>query len=134
VNDLPILSSLTHLKTICLERLIVPPLQEHNNILHNLEKLSLRLYEGLGNMSRCNTTHSCLKLPIMLDFNFDHCSDLEELPLGICDMPSVQNWSIINCHLLQNLLVDSGKLNYLRILRVSTCLALQELPTYIAKL
>nr|ABK21233.1 unknown [Picea sitchensis] len=134
VNGLPMLSSLTQLKTMRLERLIVPPLHEHSKVVQNLEKLSLSLCEGLGNMSRFNGTQSNLKLPIMLDFNMDHCCDLEELPLGICDMSSVQKWSITNCHLLQKLPDDLGRLSSLRMLRVSACLGLKELPTSIGKL
>jgi len=125
VNGLPALSSLTRLKTIHLERLNVPPLQEHSEVFQNLEKLSLSLCEGLGNMSRLNRTQSSLKLPMMLDFNLDHCCDLEELPPGICDTYfSVEKWSITNCHLLQKLPDSLGKLSSLRMLRLSACLAL----------
>jgi hypothetical protein len=128
VNGLPAPSSVTQLRTIRLERLNVPPLQEHSRVFQNLEKLSLSLCEGLGNMSRFNSTQSSLKLPIMLDFNLDHCCDLEELPPGICDMSSVENWSITNCHFLQMLSDDMGKLCSLRMLRLSACQGLKELP------
>eukprot|EP00253_Pinus_taeda_P006183 PITA_06183 len=134
VNGLPALSSLTQLKTIHLEKLNVPPLQEHSKVLQNLEKLSLRLCEGLGNMSRFNSSQSSLKLPIMQDFNLDHCCDLEELPPGICDTSSVEKWSITSCHLLQKLPDDLGKLGSLRMLSVSACLGLKELPASIGKL
>jgi hypothetical protein len=134
VNGLPVLSSLTQLKTIRLERLRVPPLQEHSKVLQNLKKLSLSLCEGLGNMSSVSNTQSRLKLPIMQDFNLDHCCDLEELPPGICDTSSVENWTITNCHLLRNLPDDLGKLSSLRMLRLSACLGLKELPVSIGKL
>jgi len=134
VNGLPALSSLTQLKTIHLERLNVPPLQEHSKVLRNLEKLSLSLCEGLGNMSRFNSSQYSLKLPIMLDFNLDHCCDLEELPSGICDKSSVEKWSITSCHLLRKLPDDLGKLGSLRMLRLSACLGLKELPASIGKL
>eukprot|EP00253_Pinus_taeda_P016427 PITA_16427 len=134
MNGLPALSSLTQLKTIHLERLHVPPLQEHSKVLQNLEKLSLSLCEGLGNMSGFNDTQSSIKLPIMLDVNLDHCCDLEELPPGICDTSSVVNWTITNCHLLRKLPDDLGKLSTLRMLRLSACLGLKELPQSIGKL
>jgi len=134
VNGLPAPSSLTQLRTIRLERLNVPSLQEQSRAFQSLEKLSLSLCEGLGNMSRFNSTQSSLKLPIMLDFNLDHCCDLEELPPGICDMSSVENWSITNCHLLQKLPDDMEKLCSLRMLRLSACLGLKELPDSIGKL
>ena len=132
VNGLPTLSSLTQLKTIHLERLIVPPLQDFNiKVLPNLEKLSLSLCEAIGNMSRFNNTQLNLKLPIMLDLNFDYCWDLEEFPMGICDMISIQKLSITNCHLLQKLPSDLGNLISLRMLRLSGCLGMKELPTSI---
>ena len=81
----------------------MPPLQEHSKVLQNLEKISLTLCEGLGNMSRFNSSQSSLKLPIMRDFILDHCYDLEELPPGIYDTSSVEKWSITSCHLLSGL-------------------------------
>ena len=90
MNGLPTISSLTQLKTVHLERLIVHPHQEHNIVLQNLEKISLRLCEGIGNMSRFNNTESSLKLPGMLYFNLDYCYDLEELPPRICERNSVK--------------------------------------------
>jgi len=134
INGLSALSSLTKLKTIRFERLIVPPLQEYSEVLQKLHKLSLSLCEGVGIMSRFNSAQSSLKFPIMLHFNLDHCCDLEELPPGICDMSSVENWSITNCHLLQKLPDDMGKLCSLRMLRLSACLGLKELPDSIGKL
>jgi Leucine-rich repeat (LRR) protein len=134
VKNLPALSSLTQLKTLRLERLNVLPFQDHSKVLQNLEKLSLRVCEGLGNMSKFNSTQLSLKRPIMLDFNLDHLCDLEELPPGICDMSSMQKWSITNCHLLQKLPDDLGKLSSLRMLRISASLGLKELPASIGKL
>eukprot|EP00253_Pinus_taeda_P026416 PITA_26416 len=134
VNGLQALSSLTQLKTIHLEKLNVPTLQENSKVFQNIEKLSLSLCEGLGNMSRFNSSQSSLKLPIMLDLNLDHCCDLEELPHGICDTSSAEKWSITSCHLLQKLSDDLGKLGSLRMLSVSACLGLKELPASIGKL
>jgi len=134
IQGLPAPSSLTQLRTIRLERLNVPSLQEPSRVFRNLEKLSLSLCEGLGNMSKFNNSQLSLKLPIMLDFNLDHCCDLEELPTAICDMATVENWSITNCHLLQKLPDDMGKLRSLRMLRLSACLGLKELPASIGKL
>eukprot|EP00253_Pinus_taeda_P020070 PITA_20070 len=134
VNGLLALSSLIQLKTIRLERLIVPPFQEHMKDSQNLEKISLSICEGLGNVSNFNNTQSRLKLPTMLDFNLDHCFDLEELPSGICDMASVQRWSITNCHLLQAFPNDLENLKSLKMLRLSACLGIKELPPSIGKL
>ncbi|KAH9312756.1 hypothetical protein KI387_027791, partial [Taxus chinensis] len=85
VKGLATLSSLFKLKSIRLESLILPPLQELSKVLPNLEKLSLSLCEELGNLMKLNIKLN-LNLPIMLDVNVDHCNDLEELPIGICNM------------------------------------------------
>ena len=45
VKNLPTLSSLTQLKTLRLERLNVLPCQDQSKFLHNLEKLSLRVWK-----------------------------------------------------------------------------------------
>ena len=134
VNGLPTLSSLTQLKTIHLEKLIVAPLQDHIHTLLNLEKWSLSLCEGLGNMSSFNYAQSSIELPLILDFNLDHWCDLEVLSVGICDMNSLQKWSIINSYLVEKLPDDLGKLIYLRMLRLLACLGLKELPASIWKL
>jgi hypothetical protein len=75
--------------------------------------------KGFGNMSKFNSTQLSLKRPILLDFNLNHLYDLEMLPPGICVMSSMQKWFITNCHLLQKLPDDLGKLSSLRLLRIS---------------
>uniref|UniRef100_A0A0C9RM11 TSA: Wollemia nobilis Ref_Wollemi_Transcript_11548_3732 transcribed RNA sequence n=1 Tax=Wollemia nobilis TaxID=56998 RepID=A0A0C9RM11_9CONI len=133
VEGIAVLSSLSKLKSIRLERLIVPVLQELSKALWTLEKLSLSLCEGLGNLSKLNKKLS-LNFPIMLDFNLDHCCDLEELPYGLCDMSTIRNWSITNCHLVHKLPDDFGKFTSLRMLRLSACPGLKELPASICNL
>ncbi|GLJ19861.1 hypothetical protein SUGI_0359960 [Cryptomeria japonica] len=61
-------------------------------------------------------------------------SDLEELPLAICHMPSAQRWSVTNCHLVEMLPHNLGSLSSIRMLRLSALPALKELPTSIGKL
>lgn len=134
VNGVAALSSPIKLKSIRLERLIVPPFQELKQASSsNLEKLSLSLCEGLGNLTMFNIKPK-VNLPIMQDVNLDHCSDLEELPLGIFNMATVQKCSITNCHLVLKLPDDFGKLSSLRMLRLSACPGLKELPASICKL
>ena len=134
LNGIPVLSSLIQLKTIRLERLIVAPFQEHMKVLQKLEKISLNICEGLGNMTSFNNTQSILKLPKVLYFSLDYCFDLEELPPRIFDMTLVQKLSITNCHLFQKFPNGLEKLESLRMLRLSACLGLKELPSSIGKL
>ncbi|XP_059075611.1 probable disease resistance protein At4g33300 [Cryptomeria japonica] len=128
VKGLEVLSSLTQLKSIRLERLI-SPLGGKQSIeeLQSIEKISLSLCEGFRNISTFDTTK-------LQHFNLDHSSDLEELPIEICNMPSALSWSITNYHLLQNLPYDLGNMSHLRILRLSALPGLKELLVSIGKL
>eukprot|EP01018_Ginkgo_biloba_P004416 Gb_41056 [translate_table: standard] len=125
--------SLTQLKTLHLERLIVPPLYDYCRSLQNLEKLSISLCEGLGNITRLDKEPT-LNFPKLQEINLDHCSDLQELPVKICDITSLQRLSITNCHLVHELPDGLGKLTSLRVLRLSACPSLAALPMSICKL
>ncbi|GLJ19848.1 hypothetical protein SUGI_0359660 [Cryptomeria japonica] len=127
IEGLEVLSSLPHLRSVRLERLVAPNLQKQSNALHNLEKLSLSLCEGFGSASTFD-------YPKLHDFNMDHCSDLEELPPNICYMPSAHMWSITNCHQVHKLPYDLGNLSSLRVLRLSALPDLKELPPSIGNL
>ncbi|XP_057873866.1 probable disease resistance protein At4g33300 [Cryptomeria japonica] len=126
VKGLEVMSSLTQLKSVRFERLL-SPLGEKQSIegLHNIEKLSMSLCEGFGNMSVFTKVK---------DFNLDHCNELEHLPLGISNMPSIVSLSITNCHLLQKLPDDFGNMSSLRMLRLTALPGLKELPASIGKL
>eukprot|EP01018_Ginkgo_biloba_P004422 Gb_41061 [translate_table: standard] len=115
------------LKTILLERLIIPPFYEHCRSLENLEKLSLSLREGLGNMTTLDKKIT-LEFPKLREINVDHCSDLEELPIQNCDLTFLQRLSITNCHLIRKLPDDLGRLGLLQVLRMSACPSLAALP------
>ncbi|XP_059074885.1 probable disease resistance protein At4g33300 [Cryptomeria japonica] len=121
------LSSLTQLRSVRLERVIAPALLKQSKVLQNLEKLSLSLCEGFQNTSTFNNNK-------LHDFKIDHCSDLEELPPSICNMPYAQMWSITNCYMVQNLSYDLGNLSSLRVLRLSALPGLKELPSSIGNL
>ncbi|GLJ19852.1 hypothetical protein SUGI_0359740 [Cryptomeria japonica] len=128
LKGLDALSLLTQLKSVRLERLTSPlALKRSIEGLQNLEKLSLSLCEGLGEISTFNNTN-------LQDFNLDHCSDLEELPHGICHMPYAQTWSITNCHLVQKIPYDLGRMSSLRMLRLSALPGLKDLPASIGNL
>ncbi|XP_057873879.1 probable disease resistance protein At4g33300 [Cryptomeria japonica] len=126
VKGLDVLSSLNQLKSVRFERLFSPlGVKQSIEALQNIDKLSMSLCEGFGNIST---------LTKLQDFNLDHCSGLEEFPLGICNMPSILSLSITNCHLLQKLPDDIGNMSSLRMLRLSALPGLKELPPSIGKL
>ncbi|XP_059074888.1 probable disease resistance protein At4g33300 [Cryptomeria japonica] len=127
IEGLDVLSSLPHLRSVRLQRLVAPNLQKQSNALHNLEKLSLSVCEGFGSASTFN-------YPKLQECNLDHCSDLEELPQNICYMPYAQMWSITNCHQVHKLPYDLGNLSSLRVLRLSALPDLKELPPSIGNL
>ncbi|GLJ19893.1 hypothetical protein SUGI_0360460 [Cryptomeria japonica] len=127
IEGLDALSSLTQLRSVRLEKLDAPTILEQIKVIQKVEKLSLCLCEGFGNISTFSNTN-------LQEFILDHCSDLEELPADICHMPSARIWSITNCHLVKKLPYDLGNLSSLRMLRLSALPALKELPASIGKL
>lgn len=133
LEGVSVLSSLTRLKVVWLERVIVPPLQEYCQSWPKLEKLSFILCEGLRDMSQINMGW-CLNLPRLLEFTIDHSSDLKELPASICQMNSLKRLSVTNCHDFHKFLNDIGLLSSLQILRLCGCPSLKELPNSICKL
>ncbi|XP_057873835.1 probable disease resistance protein At5g66900 [Cryptomeria japonica] len=125
VKGLDVLSSLTQLKNVRLERLILPFVEKHGiEELQNIAKLSLSLSEGFENIS----TFTKLQ-----DFSLDHSNDLE-LPLGNCNMSSTLSCSITNCHQLQILPYDFGNISNLRLLRLSALPRLEQLSVSTGKL
>eukprot|EP01018_Ginkgo_biloba_P004421 Gb_41060 [translate_table: standard] len=125
--------SLTQLKSIIVERLMVPPIYEFGRSSENLEKLYLSLCEGLGNMNEF-IKELKLSFPKLLGLALDHCSDLEELPTQICDLTSLQRLAVTNCHLVHKLPDDLGRLSLLRVLILSACPRMVMLPPSIGKL
>ncbi|KAH9289659.1 hypothetical protein KI387_033776 [Taxus chinensis] len=126
-------SGLSQLKTLQLERLIVPPLYDYLQYVRSLEKLSLSLCEGLGNMNRSGRDET-LNLPGLSEINVDHCSHLEELPSEICSLNSLKMLSVTNCHRLAKLPDELGKLGALKVLRLCACAGLTALPPSIRSL
>ncbi|CAK8562365.1 unnamed protein product [Lathyrus sativus] len=129
LNNSELLSSLSDLNRIRLERISVPSF----GTLNNLKKLSLYM---------CNTRLAFEKgsllisdaFPNLEDLNFDYCKDLMALPNGVCDIASLKKLSITNCHKLSSLPRDIGKLENLELLSLISCTDLGELPDSIGSL
>lgn len=133
LEGISVLCSLTRLKVVRLERVIVPPLQEYCQSWPELEKLSFILCEGFKDMTQLNMGW-CLNFPRLLEFTIDHCSDLKELPASICQMTTLERLSVTNCHDFYKFLDDIGMLTSLQILRLCGCPSLKEVPDSICKL
>eukprot|EP00253_Pinus_taeda_P017016 PITA_17016 len=134
LHRLPSFPAFPQIKSVLLGRLIVSPLYEYCRSSESLEKLSVCLCEGLGNMTSLDKGHNFPKSPKFQEINFDHCSDLEELPGNICNLTYLQKLSVTNCHLIQKLPDDFGRLRSLRVLRLSACPSLSMLPPSICAL
>nr|ABR16233.1 unknown [Picea sitchensis] len=135
LHGLPSFSLFTQIKSVVLERLDVSALYGYCRSSESLEKFSLCLCEGFGNTPLPSLEKfSVIQFPKFIEINFDHCSDLEQLPEKICNLTSLQRLSVTNCHLIQKLPDDLGKLRSLRMLRLSACLNLSMLPASICEL
>ena len=126
-------SSNIQIKSLLLEKLIVPPFYEYCRTWESLEKLYLCLCEGSRNMNLLEKVH-LLQFPKIVSINIGHGSDLEELPGKICNFTSLQRLSITNFHLIQKLPDDLGNLRSFRVLIFPTCPSLSMLPPSICKL
>ncbi|GLJ19822.1 hypothetical protein SUGI_0359180 [Cryptomeria japonica] len=133
VKGLDVLSSLAQLKSVRMEGLI-SPLAEKQSIeaLQNLEKLSVSLCEGFGNIS----TFTKLQ-----DFNLDHSSDLEELTPGLKELPAsigelaqLEYLDISVCEGLKELPKEVGQLKKLREIDMRECSRLTTLPATVCEL
>ncbi|KAG5040157.1 hypothetical protein JHK82_012282 [Glycine max] len=129
MNNFELLGSLSNLKRIRLERILVPPFVT----LKNLKKLSLFLCNTRQAFENGNMLISDA-FPNLEDLNIDYCKDLIELPKGVCDITSLKMLSITNCHKLSALPQQFGNLENLKLLRLSSCTDLQEIPNSIGRL
>lgn len=123
----------TQIKSVLLERLIVPSLYGYCTAWESLEKFCVCLCDDSKKMTLLDNEY-ILKFPRIEEINVDHCSDLEELPGKICNLTDIKKLSVTNCHRIQKLPDDLGKLRSLNLLRLSACLSLSELPPSISDL
>ncbi|KAF9620438.1 hypothetical protein IFM89_012615 [Coptis chinensis] len=133
LHNLSVFASMTNLRSLWFEKVIVPSILPTTVPLHNLHKISLVLCEF------SNSLHGSMLdippiLPRLLELTIDHCINLTALPSSICKINSLKSLSITNCHDLHELPADLGKLNSLQILRFCACPALAQLPQSISGL
>ncbi|XP_004291936.1 PREDICTED: probable disease resistance protein At4g33300 [Fragaria vesca subsp. vesca] len=125
--EFSVLSSLSNLRSLWLEKVSVPPLSPATFPSKKVRKISLIL-------CKINKSLDESAFPRLLELTIDHCDDLFELPSSICRMHLLTNLSITNCHHLWQLPADLSKLKSLQILRLYACPYLQKLPPDICEL
>lgn len=137
LSGLPSFPSSVQIRSVLLYKLIVPSsFYENCRSWERLEKLYICLCGDLGNITPVDKDKEseALNFPKLLEINFDHCSELRELPIKLSNITSLQMLSVTNCHLIKNLPVDLETLSSLRVLRLSACTSLSRLPPSISKL
>ncbi|KAJ4964149.1 hypothetical protein NE237_024088 [Protea cynaroides] len=127
LNNLPVFFSMENLRSLWLEKIVVPPLPNIKFQLPNLRKVSMILCE-VNDGFNGPATEPAHMFPRLSELTMDHCVDLTELPSSICRVLSLKSLSITNCHGLQELPAELGMLNSLLVLRIYACPALKKLP------
>ena len=130
LDNFKLLSSVSNLRRIRLERISVP----HLGALKNLGKLSLYMCSNISQAFENGTITVLDSFPKLSDLNIDYCKDMVKLPTGICDIVSLKKLSITNCHKLSSLPQEIGQLLNLELLNISSCTDLEEIPDSIVKL
>ncbi|CAL1408748.1 unnamed protein product [Linum trigynum] len=134
LTNFPLLSSLSNLKKIRLEKVSIPPCGFTSTRFEKLEKISL----VLCHISQALTSSSNLviseALPNLMEINIDYCNDLVELPPEIGQLAEMKRLRITNCHNLTALPREIGGLVNLEELRISSCIEIAELPDSIGNL
>ncbi|XP_057815987.2 putative disease resistance protein At5g47280 [Cryptomeria japonica] len=132
LHGMSIIGSLTRLKSLRLEKLTVPPLQNHCRSLKNLRKLSLCLCRG---DNEALDIQVCSQLNTLEEINVGHCVDIRELPDGICNLGYLKKLIITNCPELDKIPDNMGELRgSLVMLVLGACPELKILPDSICKL
>ncbi|XP_052487296.1 probable disease resistance protein At4g33300 [Gossypium raimondii] len=128
-----VFTNLTNLRSLWLEKVLVPELSNTTAPLRNMRKLSTVLCK-VNNSFNPSVLGLPQIFPRLTELVIDHCDDLVKLPVSICKVNSLQSLSITNCHRLSELPAGFGLLKELQILRLYACLELKVLPPSIGEL
>ena len=123
LNKFELLSSLSNLKRVRLEKVSVPCLC----VLKNLRKLSLHMCNTRQAFDDCSIQISDA-MPNLVELSIDYCKDLVKLPDGVCNITPLKKLSITNCHKFSALPYDIAKLKNLEVLRLNSCSDLGKMP------
>ena len=116
-----------------MEKVSISSLCETLVPLKSLKKISLFMC-NIGKAFENCTIQLSNALPNLTEIRIDYCNDLEELPVGLCDIVFLKKLSITDCHKLSALPKGIGKLVNLEVLRFRSCTDLSELPESIRSL
>ncbi|XP_022739594.1 probable disease resistance protein At5g66900 isoform X2 [Durio zibethinus] len=133
LSNFLLLSSLSNLKRIRLEKVSIPSLFMSSLHLKNLRKMSLVMC-NIGQAFKNGTNKMSDIFPNLLEIDIDYCDDLVELTDGLCDLVQLMELSITNCHKLCALPEGIGNLLNLKVLRLASCTELITLPKTIGSL
>ncbi|VVA09567.1 Hypothetical predicted protein, partial [Prunus dulcis] len=127
LSNFQLLSSLSNLKRIRLERISILSITKNPIELKSLQKISLFMCNIGQAFTNCSIPISSA-FPNLEEINIDCCDDLVELPADLCDLIRLKKLSITNCHKLSALPEEIGKLVNLEVLRLRCCTDLVKLP------
>ncbi|XP_008241551.1 PREDICTED: probable disease resistance protein At5g66900 isoform X2 [Prunus mume] len=127
LSNFQLLSSLSNLKRIRLERISILSITKNPIELKSLQKISLFMCNIGQAFSNCSIPISSA-FPNLEEINIDYCDDLVELPADLCDLIQLKKLSVTNCHKLSALPEEIGKLVNLEVLRLRCCTDLVKLP------
>ncbi|XP_059670915.1 probable disease resistance protein At5g66900 [Cornus florida] len=133
LSDFQLLGHLSSLKRIRLEHVSISFLSESTLQFRNLRKISLILCK-IGETFRNCTVEYTYMFPNLVEIDIHCCSDLVELPEGLCDIICLEKLSITKCNDLDALPQRLGRLTNLEVLRLHSCTGLKGLPDSVGNL
>ncbi|KAK9932922.1 hypothetical protein M0R45_020141 [Rubus argutus] len=133
LSNFQLLSSLSNLKRIRLERISVPCIVKNLIKLERVQKISVFMCDISQAFS-----DSSIKIfeafPRLEEMNIDYCNGIEQVPTNLCYHTLLKRLSITNCPELLALPEEIGKLENLEELRLVYCTNLLGLPVSITNL
>ncbi|KAL6208904.1 hypothetical protein ACLB2K_019847 [Fragaria x ananassa] len=133
ISNLELMSSLTNLKRVRLERISISSKSLNKKKLKTLEKISLFMCYIAQPASK-SSIWFFEALPNLVEINIEYCNNLKELPADLCGLKYLKKLIIINCHNLSSLPEDIGKLSNLEVLRLRSCTKLETIKDSLAGL
>lgn len=131
LHNSSVFSNLANLRSLWFEKISLPQFSK-TTPMKNLLKLSLILCKISDTLNE-NSINFPYLFPLLSELTIDHCLDLTDLPIGICNMHTLKSLSVTNCHSLRELPPSLGNPSLL-ILRLYACPSLQFIPSGVCDL
>ncbi|KAK9902981.1 hypothetical protein M0R45_001372 [Rubus argutus] len=133
LGNFQLLSSLSNLKRIRLERISIPCIVKNHIKLESVQKISLFMCD-ISQAFSDSSIKFFEAFPRLEEMNIDYCNGMVQVPTDLCHHTLLKKLSITNCHELLALPDEIGKLENLEELRLLSCTHLSELPGSITNL